>query len=198
MIDYKMLGETAAMGHGQVEEWRPIEDFPNYLISSEGRILNRSRGNVLRTYQRGYWVPKVVNLTNGGKGNTRYVKRLVAGGFFQEFRPAWHKVSLMDGDETNCRWDNITFNDGRTGPYTPGNPTVRIRYIIDRDHNLGGAVTLYRSAYDFMELFGGDTRSVYDCLNNRGRQSVYGHEIKWIYLESEVGEYETEPLEIPT
>lgn len=187
MIDYSRDGE----------EWRAIDGFENYLISNEGRVLNRSRGNVLAAYQRGYWVPKSVNLTRGGRGHYRYVKRLVAAAFFPDFNPDKHRVTLMDDMEYNCRWDNLSFNDGFTGPYAPGNPTVRIRYVMDRDLNNDGAVTLYRSPYEFIEAEGCDTKSVYDCLNKNGRFSVYGHQLSWIYLESEVGLEWAEPLSIP-
>lgn len=91
------------------EEWRPIADFPHYLVSDQGRIrhADRMEARALQTNERGF----VVILLSSQSSSARYlrqVNQLVATAFLEptpyiEETFIWH----IDGDLTNCAADNL-------------------------------------------------------------------------------------------
>lgn len=91
------------------EEWRPIEDFPHYLISSHGRVKHRDRTNArkITVNERGF----PVVLLSSATSPTRYlrqVNKLVAKAFlpravWDDATAIWHK----DGDLLNCHVNNL-------------------------------------------------------------------------------------------
>lgn len=93
--------------HGLDEEiWSKIDDFPNYSVSSHGRILNDNNGRLMKESMNGSGVVKV-GLVRGGVQYTRSVKLIVADTFIvgrtQEFDTPIH----LDGDARNNRADNL-------------------------------------------------------------------------------------------
>lgn len=91
------------------EEWRPIAEFPHYLVSNCGRIRHRNRTNAraVTVNEKGF----VVILLSSATSATRYlrqVNRLVALAFlppplYSDSTAIWHK----DGNLLNCRADNL-------------------------------------------------------------------------------------------
>lgn len=91
------------------EEWRPIVEFPHYLISNYGRVKHADRTNARKVTinERGF----VVILLSSATSPTRYlrqVNQLVARAFlpkplYADCTAIWHR----DGDLTNCRADNL-------------------------------------------------------------------------------------------
>ncbi|CAM0029156.1 HNH endonuclease [Vibrio phage D530] len=81
------------------EVFKVIEDCPNYMISSHGRVMNIKRGKfmALGTKKAGY---KQVGLTVGGKRVWFLVHRLVAQAFIPnpEGKP---EVNHKDEDKAN-------------------------------------------------------------------------------------------------
>lgn len=63
------------------EEWREVRGYPNYQVSSFGRVKNRKHDRVLRKSltSNGY---EKVRLYNNGKGDTKTVHVLVARNFY--------------------------------------------------------------------------------------------------------------------
>lgn len=94
-----------------IEQWKPIPDFPNYAASSWGRIQNVRLGHTLcgsRT-RKGY---RQYNL-RGSKGRrTAYGHRLVAAAFFGP-PPPGHCVNHLDGQKSNDRLDNLEYTTPR-------------------------------------------------------------------------------------
>jgi hypothetical protein len=88
-----------------MERWAPIGGYPDYEVSSLGRVASRKgRGRLLRpgTTKNGY---RVVALYDG-KGNKKShnVHRLVAETFLPDFDPALevnHKRGAAKGDALN-------------------------------------------------------------------------------------------------
>ena len=64
----------------EVEVWKNIEGFPNYQVSSLGRVRNITTGKVLKGVDNGYGYLKV-KLFKAGKGYTIKIHRLVATTF---------------------------------------------------------------------------------------------------------------------
>lgn len=92
------------------EEWREIQGFPDYSISSHGRVISRRRG-----------VPRVMNptpVTGGylhvrlfsreGRSATRRVHSLVIEAFIGP-RPDGLQVRHLDGDQKNNRAENLAY-----------------------------------------------------------------------------------------
>lgn len=75
-----------------METWETIDEFPNYVVSDQGRISNSSTGRILKTRlnRDGY---ELVNLYNDSGMSTKQVHRLVASAFIGE--------SDLDVDHTN-------------------------------------------------------------------------------------------------
>jgi hypothetical protein len=93
-----------------MEEWRQLQDYPGYEVSSEGRVrsLNGTRGNPRQeplvlagktTAGNGY---RAVSL---GRGNTKYIHRLVG----QTFIPNPENLPQIDHINRN-RTDNRVCN----------------------------------------------------------------------------------------
>lgn len=91
------------------EEWRPINEFPHYSISSHGRVKHKDRINArkVQVNERGF----PVVLLSSATSPTRYLRqinKLVALAFlppplYNDSTAIWHK----DGDLRNCNVDNL-------------------------------------------------------------------------------------------
>jgi len=91
------------------EEWRPIEEFPHYFISSHGRVKHKDRNNARKVTVNERGFPVV--LLSSASSPTRYLRqinKLVAKAFlpppiYADSTAIWHK----DGDLQNCHVDNL-------------------------------------------------------------------------------------------
>lgn len=88
------------------EEWLPIKDYPNYLISSCGRVLNKNTNRLLKAYQSkaGYLE---VNLWREGKGTTIRVHKLVYSHFYNDFNLKGFVINHKDGNKINNQKTNL-------------------------------------------------------------------------------------------
>lgn len=93
-----------------MERWLPIFDFPDYEVSSLGRIRNIKTGRLMRTYQnsRGY---VVVCLRKNKQQYTKRVHRLVAEAFYDcdDICIDDLDVNHIDGCKTNNFVGNLEF-----------------------------------------------------------------------------------------
>lgn len=95
--------------YDEYEEWRPIEEFPHYLVSSLGRIkhVNRNEPRAIMENNRG--VPVIILFNPPGRHQyQRQLNTLVARAFlpepeFRDQTSIWH----IDGDFMNCRAENL-------------------------------------------------------------------------------------------
>jgi hypothetical protein len=91
------------------EEWREVPGFPDYQISSLGRLvsLKHSRSRELRGYRDtgGYLT---VDLHSAGARATRTIHRLIATTFIGP-RPAGKEVRHLNGDKSDNRLSNLTY-----------------------------------------------------------------------------------------
>jgi hypothetical protein len=94
------------------EEWKTIEEFPHYQVSSYGRVKHRDRNYIrkITINERGFPVVLLSSQTS----STRYlrqVNKLVANAFLPTTWlngsvAVWHK----DGDLSNCYWENLMWD----------------------------------------------------------------------------------------
>lgn len=90
------------------EIWVQLAEFPNYSISSEGRVRNDVRGRIVRTSLTRQGAAKV-GLIRGGVQETRSVKVLVAEHFVDGWSETFNTPINLDGDQTNNNVDNIVW-----------------------------------------------------------------------------------------
>lgn len=92
------------------EEWRPIDGYDNYLVSSKARIFSKVRqggGGLVKEYfnVNGY---KVTSLTKNGKTKTKTLHRLLAKAFIQnpENLPSIDHIdrNRQNNNLSNLRW----------------------------------------------------------------------------------------------
>lgn len=132
------------------EEWRTIDEFPHYQVSSYGRVRHTGRiePRKISVNERGF----PIILLSSRTSPTRYLRQintLVAKAFlpkprYDDMTTVWHK----DGDLENCHYENlmwerrdrvIEWNDmHRTGRPQYATPPVK--------NNRTGEI--YKDAYD--------------------------------------------------
>ena len=89
-----------------IEEWKTIEEFPNYDISNYGNIANNFNEVLLEVSKTKQGALKV-GLVKDGKQYTRSVKVLVAEAFVIGQTDIFDTPILLDGNQSNCSAWNI-------------------------------------------------------------------------------------------
>lgn len=98
------------------EEWRVVKDFPNYVVTSLGRVFNTKTGRELKAhkfcasgakrnsynYYR-YWV----RLYNNGKHKNYYIHQLVANAFLDKPDEIDLVVNHKNHDTSDNRVENL-------------------------------------------------------------------------------------------
>lgn len=88
-----------------MEEWRKVEEFPNYSVSNMGNVRNDETGRILKpgVYSNGYLR---VNLCKNKKATTQKVHRLVAVAFCEQPEEC-NEVHHIDQHKTNNHYLNL-------------------------------------------------------------------------------------------
>lgn len=90
------------------EQWKPIIGFPNYSISSEGRVRNDARGKPVRSSLTKQGAVKV-GLSGRNGQQTRSVKLLVADAFVKGYTEIYNTPIHLDGDQSNNSASNLAW-----------------------------------------------------------------------------------------
>lgn len=88
------------------EEWKEIPGFPEYSVSTEGRIWSHARDREMRLSMNQYGVLKV-GLFHEGEQTTQSVAVLVAQTFLPDHPEHFDTVIYLNGDRADCRADNL-------------------------------------------------------------------------------------------
>lgn len=123
-----------------MEKWKPIDNFPGYHISSQGRVYSEKRGIYLKPFLDGWQYP-CVSLCKNGKDHTKKIHRLVAESFIPN-PLSKREVNHIDGVKTNNHIGNLewvtnkeniahAFNTGLNvrGSYYAGRPRRSIKIV---------------------------------------------------------------------
>lgn len=86
-------------------DWAYIDGFPEYMVSTEGEVMNIRFGRLLKPRDNGHGYLKVV-LRSGGQSHERYVHHLVAAAFVRAYEEGG-RVGHIDRDRRNNRADNL-------------------------------------------------------------------------------------------
>ena len=92
-----------------LQEWMPIEEFPEYSVSNDGYVVNNATGRILSNSTVQYNM-RTVAFSIGGEQHRRSVAVLVARAFLPEPpRDDFNTIIHLDGDRANCRSDNLAW-----------------------------------------------------------------------------------------
>lgn len=93
-----------------MEEWKTIENYPNYRVSTYGRIYSIKRDIIMKPFHDG-WGYLCVELRNEYGGRAFKVSRLVAKAFIPN---PYNKpeVNHIDGNKENNNVDNLEWVTG--------------------------------------------------------------------------------------
>lgn len=95
------------------EVWREIDGFPDYLVSSYGRVVHVDRPNVARKVgvnHRGFPCLVLFHKGHTGARYLRHVNKLVATAFLGPHPKGMDAVWHYDGDLLNCHVDNLKWD----------------------------------------------------------------------------------------
>ena len=146
-----------------MEIWLPIPDFPNYEVSSNGRVRNIKTNRILKgELVKGY--PRVV-LCDRGSYKPVTVHRLVADVFYDGDHDGF-QVNHIDGDKTNNFIGNlewVTCSENLRHAYRSGLrsapcPKPRKVRIVETGE-------VFNTLSDCARHIGGTKTHVYECLD---------------------------------
>lgn len=91
-----------------MEKWRVIEDFPEFAISSDGRVQNIPKQRFINTRSNLQGFEMVTMYDDTGHQKTRSVAHLVASAYLEEPKnPNYNSIIHLNGDRLDCRSMNL-------------------------------------------------------------------------------------------
>ena len=90
-----------------MEQWKQIEGYEVYAVSTDGRVKNVKTGRIMKQHKnhKGYWI---LGLTKNGKQKSFRVNRLVALAFIPNDNPQEKtEVNHIDENKDNNCVDNL-------------------------------------------------------------------------------------------
>lgn len=91
-----------------MEVWLPIKDYPNYQVSSDGRIKNINTGYIFLPHIRGFYLRVGLYTPSIKRAKSFSVNRLVAQAFLGDRDHSWevnHKNGIKDDNRlVNLEW----------------------------------------------------------------------------------------------
>jgi hypothetical protein len=154
------------------EVWVEVADYPNYVVSNYGEVLNRKTGKKLAASPNSEGHLRVA-LSHRGRVRQFYIRRLVAQAFNPHYRDG-AVVKNVNGDQTDNRVTNVSvrLHDHRPirrDRQEPWGKPVRIKQT--------GQV--FKSVRDLARYIGGDYSSIYRVLRGE-RRSHMGYSFEFI------------------
>ena len=122
-----------------VEEWRKIENHPNYEVSNMGNVRNVKTGIILKPQKTGSKLSYYkVNLYNNGNKVNKYLHRLVAEAFLPNFeqKPEINHINTnsLDNRVENLEW--CTRIENQNNPLTKINMSNSMQGKTPWDYGL--------------------------------------------------------------
>ena len=170
------------------ETWSKIEGFPNYSVSTEGRVINDNTGEIKQTKLcKGY---NAVDLYSNGKRTTKRVHRLVCETFLDN-PDNKEQVNHKNGIKTDNRLDNlewVTASENVQHAFANGLSKPSRNMLGKKNPNAGrhGKKVLiietgevYESTLECEKAINGNASHISDCA--LGRQNTHrGYHFKYI------------------
>ena len=155
-----------------MELWITIDEFPNYEVSSEGRVRNKNTRLLLKPSLNSNGYPIVVLSDGHNNRKTRTVHRLVATAFYDCPNKNILVVDHIDGNKSNNHVSNLEFctsgeNNLRAyaaGLKKPARPYNQSNNVSVRVVETG---EIYSSINACARAIGANRRHIGDCLSGR-------------------------------
>ena len=150
------------------EQWKIIDEYPNYQVSDLGRVMNKKTGRVLNLDRRkdGYLQ---VDLLKDGKKKLFLVHRLVATAFIEN---PYNKpcVNHIDGCKSNNYVENLEWcshSENMKHSYRTGLKKITIYHNLNPKQSIRCIETnqVFESQHDAARYFG--------CAHSSIRDSIY-------------------------
>lgn len=152
-----------------MEIWKQVERYPNYEVSTHGRIRKMVNGRILITTNDSRGYPSVTVLDECGQ-HTKNVHRLVAETFIPN-PEGKRTVNHRDGNKSNNHISNLEWNtlsenlrhayaNGlKCRPDNCGSPKRRVRIVETGEE--------FDSIGECARAIGGDQAHISNCLSGR-------------------------------
>lgn len=154
------------------EIWLPVPGFSDYRVSNHGRVYNSRLDRYIKPIRnkKGYLV---VKLYREGQAFQKYVARIVAEMYLEDWRPNI-QVGFKDRDPSNCRASNLIIRGDRLRYYREQPIRQTGRRVRIRETN-----QVFRSVHTAARAINGDPRAMYRVL--RGHQHTHlGYTFEWL------------------
>lgn len=153
------------------EIWRKIDDYPNYEVSSLGRVRNIETGLILSGTKNNYIQ---ICLRKEGTRNILDVHRIVAKTFIQnpENKPC---VNHIDGNKHNNRVDNlewVTYSENTRHAFRTGLIQITNNHISNRIKQKVLCVEtgqVFESLNQVAKYLGVNSGSIHQAIRKRWR-----------------------------
>lgn len=164
------------------EQWRVIQDFPKYYISSQGRVQNIATKQIRTARPNHQGFPTLVLYKEGSP--TRYVRQinlLVAQAFLdapehRSMTSVWHKNGdLLDCRASNLKWDSRARVMEWNQMWREGQPRLRTPRIM---HNKTGRV--FDNAYECGKYVGELESSVVTHIEHFPAQHIHNARFRYV------------------
>lgn len=163
------------------EEWKIIDEYPNYMVSNLGRVkslnyMKSGKEKILKC-----WVKKdgyiQIRLNKYGKGKKYYVHRLVAEAFIpnpNNLPEVNHKSEIKTQNNVeNLEWCDRKYNMNY-GTHPKKSKTV-LQYDLE-----GNLIAEFPSLMEIKRQFGYNCGYICNCCNSKLQDNMaYG--FKWRY-----------------
>ena len=123
------------------EEWKKIEDYPNYLISSFGRVMNYRTKRLLKSYVDNTGGYLCVNLWKHNKSKIYRIHTLVYSYFNEDFNLNGYMINHIDGNKKNNHVNNLEkvtyqYNNLHAVYKIKTNKSIKAVYQLDENKNI--------------------------------------------------------------
>lgn len=181
-----------------MEIWKPIEKYPDYMVSNQGRVksLKNGKEKVLKCckYKDEYLS---INLCKNGKQKLHKIHRLVAEAFIPnpDNKPCIDHINTIKNDNRvdNLRW--VTNKENSNNPLTINKWKIKIgklhhnhKPILQFDKNMN-FIKRWDCAMDVQRKLGFNQSNISSCCREE-RKTSNGY--KWGYVE----DYELIPFKV--
>lgn len=89
------------------EEWKPLIDYPNYVISSVGRVMNIHTKRLIKPYKDNAGGYLCVSLWRNNKGKIYRIHKLVYSTFYEDYNLDNYVINHKDGNKENNDYKNL-------------------------------------------------------------------------------------------
>lgn len=157
------------------EVWAGIEEFPDYAVSTYGKVMNVHTNTLLKPRNNSYGYTRVA-LRRDGKTHDVYVHHLVAKAFITGYVPGVQIRHVEDNSNNHVL--NLRFRRGvRMGTLAKHPRKARTRRIRVVETNM-----VFLSVESCARYIGGDVSSIYRVLRGE-RISHKGFSFEYHYEE---------------